>query len=118
MNKDEKHHKERKIEKFSTGSHRENKEGKGRMDLLPSRALIQIAKRLELGAKKYSAKDWDKGIPQSLLLDSTLRHLLQYMSEQKDENHLVASATNILKMIEQEEKIKEGKLPKGLNDLK
>jgi len=107
----------RKIKKLSTGSHKEDKEGKGRMDLLPCRALIAISKRLEEGAKKYSARDWDKGIPQSMLLDSAMRHLLQFMKGENNENHLVACATNILQLIEQEEKIKEGLLSKDLNDL-
>ena len=120
MKKEEKHHKKkkRKMEKLDSGSHREEKNGKGRMDLLPSRALIEVSKQLERGSLKYGAKDWLKGgIPQSNLLDSTIRHLLQYMSKQNDEDHLVASATNILQMIEQEELIKEGKLNKKLNDI-
>ena len=105
------------IEKLNSGAHRERKEGKGKFNLLPFRALQQIALRLEEGSKKYGPKDWNKGIPQSMLLDSTLRHLVQFMKGEKDENHLVASATNILQMVEQQELIKEGKVDKSINDI-
>jgi hypothetical protein len=105
------------ISLLETGAHREEKEGKGRCDLLQPRALLRISKRLELGAKKYSANDWKVGIPFSMLLDSSIRHLLQYMSKENDENHLDAAITNLLQLLEQEELINEGKLDKRLKDL-
>jgi len=107
----------RRIEKLETGSKREDKQGKGLFNLLPPRALQQVALRLEYGSKKYGPNNWNNGIQQSKLLDSALRHLIQFMKGDTDENHLVASACNILQMIEQSEKIKEGKLNKHINDL-
>lgn len=91
------------IKKLKSGSHREDKKGKGRCDLLPAKALLRVSKRLEVGARKYEANDWDAGIPKEMLIDSALRHLLQYMSDMKDEDHLSASVTNLLKLMEQEE---------------
>lgn len=38
---------------FNTGAVRDMHEGKGRMDLLPMTALIELSKHCENGAKKY-----------------------------------------------------------------
>ncbi|MHA1868715.1 MAG: dATP/dGTP diphosphohydrolase domain-containing protein [Candidatus Heimdallarchaeaceae archaeon] len=103
--------------KYSTGSIRENKEGKGRFDLLPPRAIKRVAKQYEKGTKKYKDRNWEKGQPFSRFIDSALRHMFQYLEGLKDEDHITAAAFNILAIIEQEEKIKEKKLPKELNDL-
>jgi len=92
------------METLKTGAHREDKEGKGRCDLLQPRALLKISKRLEQGSKKYGDRDWDKGIPQNLLLDSAFRHLLQYMAGENKEDHLSSCITNLLQMLEQQEK--------------
>jgi hypothetical protein len=86
---------------------RENKDGKGRYDLLPSRAIHRLAKRFELGTKKYADKDHEKGIPDTQLLDSALRHIFQYMKGDKDEDHLIASVWNLMIIAEQEEKRNE-----------
>lgn len=107
----------RKNNILKTGAHREDKNGKGKFNLLPPRAIKEIANRLEIGSKKYGDKDWSKGIPFSMLLDSALRHQFQYLAGKNDENHLSAAITNLLQMLEQEELIKEGKLKKELNDL-
>jgi len=88
---------------LTTGAHREEKDGKGRCDLLQPKALLRIAKRLEVGAKKYGDKDWEKGIPCSMLIDSALRHLLQYMGKENNEDHLAGCVTNLLQLMEQEE---------------
>lgn len=88
--------------KFKTGAHRENKDGKGRYDLLSPKALHRIAKRLEYGANKYGAKDWDKGLPVNLLIDSSLRHIFQYLNKENDEDHLASAVTNLMQIMHQE----------------
>lgn len=109
--KEEKNHKQ-----YATGAHREEKDGKGRFDLLSPRAIKRVALRLEYGARKYGDKDWDNGLPINTLLDSALRHIFQYMEDKNNEDHLAASVTNLMQAIEVEEKIKEGKIKK--EDLK
>jgi hypothetical protein len=104
------------IEKIKTGASRENKDGKGRYDLLPPRAMHRLAQRFEFGAKKYSDRDWENGIPISKLLDSALRHIFQYMRDDKNEDHLSAAVWNLLAIIEERELIKERKLPASLKD--
>lgn len=81
---------------FATGAQRDMSEGKGRMDLLPWAAIIEVSKHCEMGAKKYEEHNVDKGIPTSSLCNSGARHLAKYLDGQKDEDHLLAAAWNIL----------------------
>lgn len=60
------------------------------------RATLRLARHYEAGAKKYGAHNWTKGLPVSVFIDSGIRHLLKYLAEQKDEDHLVATAWNVL----------------------
>ena len=89
---------------FNTGAVRDMAEGKGRMDLLPWSAIIEISKHCENGAKKYGEHNVDKGIPTSSLCDSACRHLAKYLSGQTDEDHLLASAWNLLWALEMRNK--------------
>ena len=59
---------------FETGSRRDTRDGKGRYDLLPMRAIQRLARHFEGGAKKYGDRNWEKGQPISRYLDSALRH--------------------------------------------
>ena len=80
---------------FESGAVRDMHDGKGRMDLLPWAAIIEVSKHCEAGAKKYGEHNVDKGIPTSSLCDSAARHLAKYLDGQTDENHLVAAAWNL-----------------------
>lgn len=88
--------------KFSTGAVRDLHIGKGRMDLLPITAIIELSKHCEVGALKYGEHNVDKGIPQHSLIDSGLRHLCKYLRGDKDENHLLAALWNVAWAVEQE----------------
>lgn len=81
---------------FSTGAVRDMHEGKGRMDLLPWAAIIEVSKHCENGAKKYGEHNVDRGIPTHSLLDSAMRHAAKYLDGQEDEDHLLAAAWNLL----------------------
>ena len=85
---------------FSTGAQRDMHGGKGRMDLLPWAAIIEVSKHCEAGALKYGTHNVDKGIPTSSLMDSAMRHAAKYLDGQEDEDHLLAAAWNILWAIE------------------
>lgn len=85
---------------FSTGAQRDMHGGKGRMDLLPWAAIIEVSKHCEAGAVKYGLHNVDKGIPTSSLLDSAMRHAAKYLDGQEDEDHLLAAAWNLLWAIE------------------
>lgn len=86
---------------FETGAVRDMHEGKGRLDLMPLTAIIEVSKHCEQGAKKYGEHNIDKGIPQHSLCDSAMRHLIKYMRGDDDENHIVAAAWNLLWAVEQ-----------------
>lgn len=89
---------------FGTGAVRDMAEGKGRCDLLPACALIRLSKHFEAGAKKYSERNWENGMPISVMIDSGMRHLLKYLDGQTDEDHLCAAAWNLLGAMWMEEK--------------
>lgn len=88
--------------KFDSGAVRDMSEGKGRMDLLPWSAIMEIAKHCENGAKKYGEHNVDKGIPTHSLCDSAARHLAKYLDGWTDEPHLLAAAWNLLWAIQME----------------
>ena len=81
---------------FETGAARDMEAGKGRFDLLPACAIARLARHYEAGANKYEDRNWEKGIPISVMMDSALRHMFKYMDGQTDEDHLVAAAWNIM----------------------
>ena len=106
-----------KRQDFTTGARRDVAEGKGRYDLLPTRAIRRLAEHYENGAKKYGDDNWLKGIPLKRMIDSAMRHLFKALEGQTDEDHLTAAAWNILGIIELQERIEEGLLPKELDNL-
>ena len=71
-------------------------QGKGRMDLLPWNAIMEVSKHCENGAIKYGPHNVDKGIPVSSLFDSGVRHAAKWWCGQKDEDHLTAACWNFL----------------------
>jgi hypothetical protein len=75
---------------------RDMHEGKGRLDLMPCTAILELAKHCEAGALKYGERNVDKGIPIHSFLDSAFRHLAKFMEGWTDEQHLRAAAWNIL----------------------
>ena len=81
---------------FSTGAVRDMHTGKGRMDLLPWYAIVEVSKHCEEGALKYGERNVDKGIPIHSFLDSAFRHLAKFMEGHRDEPHMRAAAWNIL----------------------
>lgn len=90
---------------FETGAARDMEAGKGRFDLLPACAIARLARHYEAGANKYEDRNWEKGIPISVMMDSALRHIFKYMDGKIDEDHLVAAAWNIMGAMWLEEKM-------------
>jgi len=101
---------------FSTGAVRDIREGKGRFDLLSYDALHQLACVFEAGAKKYSERNWESGIPVSRHIDSAIRHLLKAASGADDEQHLPLAMWNISAAIQTYIWASNGKLPQSLVD--
>ena len=89
---------------FASGAVRDMHEGKGRCDLLPMCVLLRLARHYEAGAKKYTERNWEKGISAHSFADSALRHIFKYMDGQNDEDHLIAVIWNLCGLAWTEEK--------------
>ena len=66
--------------------------GKLRWTLLPFKAVKEVVKVLELGAKKYSVDNWKK-ISKERYKDALMRHVTSYLMGEKNDkesglNHL------------------------------
>lgn len=92
---------------YETGAVREPSTGKGRYDLIPAIALKRLAIWYELGARKYSPRNWENGMPTSRFMDSALRHLNSYNLGDDGEDHLSAVLFNIMGIMFMEEYIPE-----------
>lgn len=86
--------------------------GKVPMELLPPVALLEVAKVLGFGAKKYDGWNWAKGISYSRILGATLRHVFAYLGgEDKDPetglSHMAHAACECLFILHYEQFKKE-----------
>ena len=85
---------------FDTGATKNIATGKGRYDLIPTEALVALAKRFEFGVLNgHEENGYRKGIPDDVLYDSAFRHLVQAKSNCKDEDHLAAVMWNVSVLI-------------------
>ncbi len=54
-------------------------QGKPQYSLISLACLEPMVRGLEYGEKKYSRNNWKKGMPQSQILNSTLRHISEML---------------------------------------
>lgn len=59
-------------------------------------AMLEVSKHYEDGARKYSARNWEKGIDLHCYIDSGVRHYLKYKRGDDDEPHDRAFIWNML----------------------
>lgn len=85
---------------YPNGFQRDMHRGKGRMDLLPWNAIIEVSKHCENGAIKYGEHNVDLGCPVHSLMDSGMRHAAKFITGQLDEPHLTAACWNLLWALE------------------
>src|SRR5579859_7586175 len=85
----------KKTDVYKTGAHRSASTGKGRYDLIPTRAVRRVAKHYEDGGAIYGFRNWEKGMPFSRLVDSAKRHIDQFIEGETTEDHLAAAVWNI-----------------------
>jgi hypothetical protein len=104
---------------FSTGSLRDNGDGKG----LPSLwitcwdALLRVWQHFANGAKKYSPRNWELGQPVSRYIDAIVRHTSELAAGYRNEDHAAAIAWNANAFMHTEAGIASGRLPFALWDL-
>lgn len=61
-----------------------------------STMCLEVAKHYEDGARKYSERNWEKGIPLHCYIDSGVRHYLKWLRGDTDEPHDRAFVWNML----------------------
>ena len=104
-------------ETYGGGGQREVRDPeKGRYDLIPSYSHHRLAVHYARGSLKYQPRNWEKGLPLSTFIDSAERHLSKYKAGDRSEDHLAAIAWNSFGLIWTENEIREGRLPKELDD--
>ena len=79
-------------------------------------AYRRLAIHYQNGAKKYDKNNWKKGQPISRYYDSAIRHLWKIQAELNDEDHYAALFWNLVAIVQTKQDIKNGHLPKELND--
>jgi hypothetical protein len=87
-----------KREEFSTGMVRDTQDDKPRYDLLDWSMLKRWAELMARGAKKYGENNWKKAATQEELnrfKASAIRHCIQWLNEETDEDHGAAVMFNI-----------------------
>jgi hypothetical protein len=115
---------------MSTGARKEApQEGKGAYHLVPTTPIRKVAEIYRKGAIKYTKKDatgkvietgdrnWEKGVPLSVCVDSAKRHFDQFVEGMEDEDHLHQAIWWLFAISHNMEMIKRGLLPPTLDDL-
>lgn len=105
-----------KRSEFETGAVRDAADDKPRYDLISPIMMERLAHWLRIGAKKYSERNWEKGIPLMRSIASLQRHLYQYIGGDGSEDHLAAICCNAMFLIHTDEMIDRGILPITLED--
>ncbi len=106
-----------KERKFSTGAKKQHSKGKGKPSLFPGDGYLEICKHFEDGAETHEARNWEKGIPLSDLIDSLERHIADEKMGKTDESHDRALAWNAVVYLTTKLRIQRGLLPKSLDDM-
>jgi hypothetical protein len=99
-----------------TGSKRKSKVNKGRFDLIPYEPMRQLAVHFERGGKEHGDRNWEKGQPLSMYASCGKRHAMQIGCDWS-ENHVAAANWNFFCLAQTAEWIRQGKLPKELDDI-
>jgi hypothetical protein len=79
-------------------------------DIMRTYGVARLCNWLELGAKKYRAFNWAKGMPMLRCFDSLGRHLAKLQAGEVDEDHLAAAMCNIMFILHYHEEVKAGRL--------
>jgi len=102
---------------FDSGAKRDSASGKSRPDLLSPFATMRRGRVMELGARKYGYRNWEKGMPLSVFVASANRHFVQFLMGATDEDHLAHCAFNLDAIMHGQEMIRRGLWPAEYNDL-
>jgi hypothetical protein len=73
-----------------------------RFDLISPIGMIRLAHVAGEGAIKYGEDNWRKGLPNSNLVNHAFRHLVAYISGDRQEDHLAKVAWGVFAVMENE----------------
>ena len=80
-------------------------------------AMERIGRWMEMGSRKYEPNNWQKGMKYSRVVASICRHLMMYLQNDRQEDHLAALAVNVSFLMHYDIMIERGVLPQSLDDL-
>jgi len=92
-----------KLTVFESGAVRCADADSERYDLITPIGLRRLARVYAKGAQRYGARNWEKGIPASNLINHALRHITLYLLGDTSEDHVVHAAWNLLAVAHFEE---------------
>jgi len=79
------------------------------MELLPQESLLEVARVLGFGAKKYNRGNWRKGMNHTRLAAAALRHITQYLGGQDKDpesklEHIAHAICGLMMLLESRKK--------------
>lgn len=102
---------------FPSGASRDRQTGKGMFHLIPYVALEALAQLYERGAANHGPNNWRKGMYLSAFLSPMSRHGAKLCDCYVDEDHAAAVMWNAAGFIWTVRQIRDGKLPRSLDDV-
>jgi len=93
--------------RYESGAVRSSDAENERWDLITPFGLRRLAETCAEGARKYGDRNWEKGMPASVMLNHAIRHLYLYLSGDTSEDHLAHAAWNVLAVCHFEEVMPE-----------
>ena len=80
---------------------------KNPLDLVPSSLILAVGEVFGAGAKKYAARNWERGMNWSKVYGCLMRHIIKWNSHEYSDydeetglSHLAHAATNLAMLIE------------------
>jgi hypothetical protein len=101
---------------FSTGAVRSGDANTVMYQLISPIGMRRLAETMKEGFDKYGAYNWERGMPIGDILNHGLRHIFQYLSGDRSEDHLAHAAWNLFASMHMEESHPE--LDHGLRPVK
>lgn len=102
------------LDNLETGALKSNQSGRGRYDLISPYMLEGLALHLEKSLEKYEEGNYKKGIPIKRYISSIMRHLNQFRSGDRTEDHLSAIVANVMMLEDTLDMIEQSTLSKDL----
>ena len=88
---------------FPTGAQRSADADGERYDLIAPIGLRRLAETYAEGAAKYGERNWERGMPASVLMNHAIRHLYLWIDGDTSEDHLSHAAWGLFALMTFEE---------------